>query len=177
MLTVEDNKKFDWRTISLVDCMKGNAMDVHYTIKIFEKLKGELEDKKLLKLYEKLIAPAIPVFRDMEYEGFLIDVDELAKLKDQIKTKLDTLEKDLTNSKYIPPGVNLNSSQQLVQVLFSMVRDKKTKEWNVDRTYGFGLYPFQMTEKGQPQTSDEVIVQLKDLVDEEYARRGLNVSR
>lgn len=175
MLTVEDNNKFDWRSISLMDCLKGNAMDTHYTIKIFNKLMEDLEEKKLTKLFEKLISPAIPVFRDMEYEGFLIDVDELNKLKAEISGKLANIEKQLIDSKYIPEGINLNSGQQLVQVLFSMVKNKKTKEWEIDRDFGFGLYPFQMTEKGQPQTSEEVLIQLKEMVDEEYASRGLNV--
>ena len=38
MLTVRNGKKFDWANISLVDCVRGNAMDAHFTLKVFNVL-------------------------------------------------------------------------------------------------------------------------------------------
>jgi DNA polymerase I-like protein with 3'-5' exonuclease and polymerase domains len=174
MLTVEDAKKFDWKTIPLADCLKGNAMDTFYTIRVFHKLLDMLKEKKLDRLYERLISPSIPVFRDMEYEGLLIDTNKLAELKEKIKAKITLLEENLRKSKGLPPNSNLNSDQHLVRILFSLVKNKKTKEWDVDPEYGFGLYPFNITDAGQPQTNDETLVMLRDMIDEEYVKRGLN---
>jgi DNA polymerase I-like protein with 3'-5' exonuclease and polymerase domains len=174
MLTVDNANKFDWKTIPLADCLKGNAMDTFYTIRIFHKLLDTLKEKKVDILYERLISPSIPVFRDMEYEGLLIDTNKLAELKEKIQVKIKVLEENLHKSKGLPPNVNLNSDQHLVRILFSLVKDKKTKEWVVDPDYGFGLYPFNRTKTGQPQTNDETLVMLKDMIEEEYSRRGLN---
>lgn len=172
MLTVEDNKKFDWRAIPLADCMKGNAMDTHYTAKIYYKLLEELKDKKLERLYERLISPATTIFRDMEYEGLLIDTNKLAQLKRDILAKLEILSANLKSCPGLPPDINLSSSHHLVLALFSLEKDDKN-EWNINEQYGFGLYPFAKTEKGQPQTNEETLVQLRDMVNEEYNRRGL----
>jgi DNA polymerase I-like protein with 3'-5' exonuclease and polymerase domains len=170
MLTVEDNKKFDWRNISLADCLKGNAMDTHYTAKIYYKLLEELQTKKLETLYERLISPATMIFRDMEYDGLLIDQKKLQELKADILAKLQTLEGKLKACKGLPPDINFSSSHHLVLTLFSLEREA-AGEWTINEQYGFGLYPFAKTDKGQPQTNEETMVQLRDMVNEEYRRR------
>lgn len=170
MLTVEDNKKFDWRSISLVDCLKGNAMDTHYTIKIYYKLLEELQDKKIEGLYEKLISPATVIFRDMEYDGLLIDQQKLQEIKTAILSKLQILDGNLKSCKGLPPDINFSSSHHLILTLFSLQKDT-AGEWIINEQYGFGLYPFAKTDKGQPQTNEETMVQLREMVNEEYRRR------
>ena len=173
MLTVEDNKKFDWKAISLTDCLQGNAMDTHYTGKIYFKLLEELRAKGLEKLYDKLISPATILFRDLEYEGLLIDTKKLADLDSKINWKINELAVKLNTSKGIPPGANFNSSHDLVKILFSLERNEE-KEWVVNADYGFQLYPISRTATGQPQTNEESMTALKELVDKEYVKRGFN---
>ena len=173
MLTVDDNKNFDWKAISLKDCLEGNAMDTHYTGKIYFKLLEELRAKGLEKLYDKLISPATIVFRDLEYEGMLIDPIKLQQLKLQIETKITELTEKLNASEGIPPGANFNSSHDLVKILFSLEKNEN-KEWVINEQFGFGLYPTSKTSTGQPQTNVESMTELKDLVDKEFSRRGLN---
>lgn len=172
MLTVED-KKFDWKTIPLEDCLKGNALDAHYTIKIYQKLLEELREKNLETLYAKLISPVTPILIKMEYDGLLVDQKELASLKSQILAKLALLEDQLKKSDGLPPEVNFSSSHDLIQILYSLKKNEN-KEWVVNDQYGFGLYPFSRTETEQPQTNEDTLVVLQEMVEEEFARRGLN---
>lgn len=171
MLTVDNNKKFDWANISLADCLKGNAMDAHYTAKIYAKLLEELQEKKLEKLYENLISPATVIFRDMEYDGILIDQEKLQQLKGNMEAKLGAIKSDMLSCNGLPSNPNFSSSQDLIKILYSLERDKETKEWQVSNDFGFGLYPFSKTDKDQPQTNEETLVQLKELVDKEYLKR------
>ena len=172
MLTVED-KKFDWTKISLEDCLVGNALDAHYTIKIYQKLLQELQEKNLENLYDKLISKVAPILIKMEYDGLLVDQKELASLKSQILAKLSLLEDRLKKSEGLPPDINFSSANDLIQTLYSLNKNKE-KEWVINDDYGFGLYPFSMTEKGQPKTDDETLTLLQEMVEKEYARRGLN---
>lgn len=176
MLTVSEGNKFDWTKIPLEDCLKGNALDAHYTIKIYQHLLEELQAKNLEVLYEKLISPVTPILMEMEYNGMHIDQEELANLKAAILKKLEDLTERLNKSEGLPPGANFSSSHDLIKILFSLERNKE-KEWIVDQNYGFGLYPFATTDKGQPQTTDEVITSLQEMVEQEYSRRGLNAKK
>lgn len=174
MLTKDNATKVDWTKIPILECMEGNALDAYYTVKIYNKLIEDVKTKRLEKLYDKLISPLTPILAEMEYEGLLIDTNKLADLKQQILTKLDQLKASFNTIDFIPSGVNFDSSHDLIKILYSLERDDK-KEWQVSESYGFGLYPFSKTDKGQPQTNDETLVQLKDIVEKEYSRRGLNV--
>ena len=175
MLTVENNTKFDWANIEMMPCLRGNAMDTYYTVKVYAKLIEEIQKKNLENLYLNLISPLSVVFRDIEFEGMLIDTDKLAEIKDQLAQKIQEVESYLMSSPRIPEGTNLASNQQLCQVLFSL-RKNKDKEWEVNDESGFGLYPFAYTTKDQPATNDETLMKMKELVDKEYVKRGFSGS-
>jgi DNA polymerase I-like protein with 3'-5' exonuclease and polymerase domains len=174
MLTVDNAKKFDWKKIPLDDCMEGNALDAFYTIKIYKHLLEELKKKNLEGLFEKLISPSIPIFRDMEYDGLLIDTKKLAELKEKIQEKLKMFEHNLTKSEGVPSDANFGSDRDLIKILYSLDKDPETKEWIISDAFGFQLYPFNKTDKGQPQTNDETLVLMRDMIEKEYSRRGLN---
>jgi DNA polymerase I-like protein with 3'-5' exonuclease and polymerase domains len=87
MLTVE-GKKFDWKNIPLIQCVEGNAKDTYATAKVYAKLLEEVRAKKLEKLYDKLISPLTVAFRDMEFEGLLIDEDKLNELDIELQKRL-----------------------------------------------------------------------------------------
>lgn len=174
MLTVSDSSKFDWKNISLIDCSEGNAMDTYFTAKVFLKLFSELKDKGLENLYEKLISPLSIEFSIMELEGMLIDPEKLNELKGVLATKIAEVEGALKTSPLVPDEINLNSSQQLCKVLFSLEKNPDTKEYELVEGVGFGLYPFKMTSKNQPSTDEETMTKLHSMVESEYVRRGLN---
>jgi DNA polymerase I-like protein with 3'-5' exonuclease and polymerase domains len=172
MLKVPDGNKFDWVNIPLDECMKGNAQDTYYTAKVYGKLLKDIRAKGLEKLYDKIISPVTPIFRDMEYNGILIDEVELAKLKAEIQAKLEKISGEMLSVEGIPPNSKL-TGDDLIKILYSLKKNKD-KEWEVDESVGFQLYPFSMTDKGQPKTDEETLIQMKELVDKEFLRRGLN---
>lgn len=174
MLTVSESSKFDWKNISLADCAEGNAMDTYFTAKVYLKLIDEVRDKGLEKLYEKLISPLSVAFSEMELEGMLIDQEKLQEIKSDLTRKIEDVEADLKKSPLVPEEINLNSSQQLCKVLFSLVKNSETKEYEVVDGVGFGLYPFEFTAKNQPSTSEETMTKLHSMVEAEYVKRGLN---
>jgi DNA polymerase I-like protein with 3'-5' exonuclease and polymerase domains len=171
MLTV-DGKKFDWRNIPLMQCADGNAKDTYATAKVYAKLLDEVRQKKLEKLYEKLISPLTIAFRDMEYEGLLIDEDKLNELDVEIEEKIRLADIALRESAGLGEEDNLNSTAQLVNIIYSFKKDEKGVWVQVDE-FGLGLYPFDFTKKGAPSTNEETLTKVKIMVEEEYTRRGL----
>jgi DNA polymerase I-like protein with 3'-5' exonuclease and polymerase domains len=177
MLTVDKSTKFDWKNIPFVECADGNAMDTYFTVKVYSKLLEELQAKNLETLYEKLISPLTLAFRDIEFEGLLIDENKVAELKVELESKIEEAESALLASDRIPDDINLRSNQALCKVLFSMEKNKKTGEWDIDEDVGFGLYPFEWTKGGQPSTNQETLSKVESMITEEYVRRGLNVEK
>jgi len=172
MLTVE-GKNFDWKNIPLIDCADGNAKDTYATAKVYLTLLNALREKKLEKLYEKLISPLTVAFRDIEYEGLLIDTDKMGELGKELLDKIGKAHKELAESAKIDDTYNLRSTKDLIKILYSLARESTDAEWEVVDNIGFGLYPFEFTKKGSPSTSEETIVKLKSMIDEECMSRGL----
>jgi|TARA_R110000824_G_C15202034_1_gene675769 DNA polymerase I-like protein with 3'-5' exonuclease and polymerase domains len=176
MLTVDKSTKFDWKNIPFVQCSEGNAMDTYFTLKVYGRLLEELQGKGLEALYEKLISPLTIAFRDIEFDGLLIDADKVASLKSELETKIEEAEVALLDTDRIPDDINLRSNQALCKVLFSMTRNKDTDGWDIDDSVGFGLYPFEWTKGGQPSTNQETLSKVESMITQEYVRRGLNVT-
>ena len=172
MLTVE-GKKFDWKNIPLNFCVEGNAKDTYGTARVYHKLLQELEERKLGKLYEKLIAPLTVSFRDMEFEGLLIDEDKLEELGEELMDKISKAELALRKAADLGDDINLNSTRDLIKVIFSLERNKDTKKYEVLEDFGLGLYPVEFTKKGAPSTNVETLVKVGQMVEEEYTARGL----
>ena len=47
MLTIDNPSKFDWANMDLGECMEGNAMDTHFTLKLFDLIVDRLEDNTM----------------------------------------------------------------------------------------------------------------------------------
>ena len=166
MLSVKNATKFDFKNIPLMDCVEGNAKDTNVTARVYVKLLHEVREKKLEGLYEKLISPLAIAFRDIEYEGLLIDVEKLDQLDLELKDKIKIADRDLRN---------LNSTTQLISVIYSFAKSE-SGEWLQSEDIGLGLYPFEFTKKGAPSTNEETLSKVKNMVEEEFvSRRLMNV--
>ena len=172
MLTVE-GKKFDWKNIPLNFCVEGNAKDTYGTARVYHKLLQELEERKLGKLYEKLIAPLTMAFRDIEYEGLEIDEVKLEELGAELEDKKGKAERALRDAAGLDDEINLNSTRDLIKIIFSLEKKDKAKEYTVIEDFGLGLYPFQFTKKGAPSTNEETLVKVGQMVRDEFTARGL----
>jgi len=79
---------------------------------IFKKLK----EKNLEKVYEEIEKPIIPVVKDMEEHGILIDKKYFEKLSEEYHKELDSLTKKIY--KMAGTEFNINSPKQLGEILF-----------------------------------------------------------
>ena len=176
MITVE-GKKFDWKNIPLNFCAEGNAKDTYGTARVYHKLLQELEERKLGKLYEKLIAPLTIAFRDIEYEGLEIDEQKLEELGKELLDKIEKAERALRDAAKLDDEINLNSTKDLIKIIFSLEKKGKDKQYTLMEDFGLGLYPFQFTKKGAPSTNEETLVKVAQMVEEEFMSRGLKIEQ
>ncbi|HEK85528.1 MAG TPA: DNA polymerase I [Candidatus Aminicenantes bacterium] len=105
-----------------------SCQDAHLALKLSEVLWPEIEKKQLARLYEEIERPLIEVLAEMEIRGIKVDLERLRTLSAELEKKLRQLEKQI----YEMSGqeFNLNSPQQLSQVLFyklNLPASKKTR--------------------------------------------------
>jgi len=97
---------------------------------LWPRIKGE----KLDKLYREIELPLVEVLADMEIGGVKIDTQALRNLSSELNTELEYLKKKIFGAS--GEEFNLNSPQQLADVLFNKMklpassRTKKTKGYS-----------------------------------------------
>jgi DNA polymerase-1 len=102
--------------------------DVFGSLCLFEEQRPELEKQELWQLFSEVEGTLIPVLAAMEENGILLDKEVLQGLTKEFGAQLDELEQDI----YELAGhvFNINSSQQLAEVLFDelgLPKGRKTK--------------------------------------------------
>ena len=103
--------------------------DADITLMAADILKPRLEEIGLMELFEKVELPLIPVLMRMEHRGILVDTQRLKDLSKMFGLQMEKLEQEI----YVLAGekFNINSSQQLGQILFDKLNlpvQKKTKK-------------------------------------------------
>ncbi len=103
--------------------MYGNTEDFEVA---YEKIFKTLKEKKLDKVYEEIEKPIIPIIKEMEEHGILLDKKYFAKLGSEYHAELSRL----TNKIYKMAGTefNINSPKQLGEVLFGKMGMKSGKK-------------------------------------------------
>ena len=137
MLTVSNPKTFNWRDIPLEDCCEGNAMDTHYTHRLYYDLMEQLEQKnnpRLMKLLEHVIMPALEEFSMMEYLGLDVSPTILEEVGKDLYNKDMVKEDELYSFRQVEKTDSLASLDNLQKVLYT-------------REGGFELYPPIVTGK------------------------------
>jgi len=94
--------------------------DADFAYRLVNRFKPELEKNNLLKLFNEIEMPLVPVLEVMEKNGVKIDVEFLAKLKKEMEKKKKNLEEKI----YKLAGIefNINSPQQLKTILFRKLK-------------------------------------------------------
>ena len=77
---------------------------------------SELKENNLMKVYEDIELPLIPIVKKMEERGILLDTKFLEKLSKKYHVELDALSKSIF--KQAGTEFNINSPKQLGEVLF-----------------------------------------------------------
>lgn len=76
----------------------------------------ELERRMLLPIFEQIEKPIIPMVKEMERFGIMIDQEYFTKVQARMKEQLAGIEKAITKETGI--SINLNSPKQLSELLF-----------------------------------------------------------
>ena len=121
------------------------AEDADVTLQLHRVLHAALENEPaLLRIYEEIEQPLVPVLLEMEHRGVLVNRELLKKQSGEIAKRLAELEVEAHQSAGQP--FNLDSPKQLQEILF-------TKQ---------GLPVRQKTRTGQPSTAEDVLAELAE---------------
>ncbi|MBU4268445.1 MAG: DNA polymerase I [Acidobacteria bacterium] len=102
---------------------------------LVEKLLPQLRDKQLLDLYREIEMPLLHVLLNMEWHGIAIDRAFLKKAATRLQEQIASTEKEV--QELAGYEFNLNSSQQLAELLFEKMNlplNKKTRKTKVQST-------------------------------------------
>ncbi len=96
------------------------AADAETALRLVAILKADLERAGGLKLLDEIELPLITVLADMEMEGILIDLPCFAAMSQELETRLSEIARRVYQS--VGQEFNLNSTQQLSNILFTRLR-------------------------------------------------------
>ncbi len=118
--------------------------DAHVTLRLMEPLKKKLEEDGLMRVFQEVEMPLMPVLARMERNGVCLDTQTLAETGKHFEERLATLESEIYELAGHP--FLLTSPRQVGEVLFAELRlnDKAKK-----------------TKSGQYSTGEEVLEAIK----------------
>ena len=158
MITLRNANQFDWSSLGLEECARGNALDASFTLRIYEVLLEKLEENGTYNTFDKLLSPLFPVFAEIEYAGLDVNPNELGNVGRTLMNLLVDIEDSLYMTDKVAKTANLTSTADLIQVLYG--------------EDGFGFYPPKITEKGKPSTDKQTLDTLLGQIDTELEKRG-----
>ena len=138
-------KQISFSQVDLDTACRYAAEDADVTLRLHHALWPLLESEpKLLKVYEDIEIPLVPVLAGMEQHGVLIDVNELRMQSQQLGKRMHELQKEAWQS--AGREFNLDSPKQLQAILFDEL----------------GLPAKLKTPTGQPSTNEEALEAIAD---------------
>ncbi len=96
------------------------AADAEITLRLMPIMKRELERVNGVKILEEIDLPLSPVLGEMEMTGALIDAEFFTQMSKDLAKRLSEIEKEIFA--YVGKTFNINSPQQLSDVLFNYLR-------------------------------------------------------
>lgn len=117
--------------IAIEDAAPYAAADAEICLQLYPLLKKDLARVDATKLLNEMEMPLVGVLAKMEMAGILLDVPFFSEMSEKLATRLAEIEKEVVE--LVGKAFNLNSTQQLSDVLFSRLglqppdRTRKTK--------------------------------------------------
>ena len=96
------------------------AADAEIPLRLMPLLQADLKRVDGLKLMEEIELPLITVLANMEMTGILLDLPFFASMTEELQERLNEIAKQVYDS--VGKEFNLNSTQQLSEVLFNRLR-------------------------------------------------------
>ncbi|MGD8403544.1 MAG: DNA polymerase I [Anaerolineales bacterium] len=96
------------------------AADAEITLRLMPILQEDLERVGGMNLMEEIEMPLVTILADMEMSGILLDQDFFSKMSEELQSRLNEIAKQVYDS--VGKEFNLNSTQQLSDVLFNRLR-------------------------------------------------------
>ncbi|PHI20442.1 DNA polymerase I [Lewinellaceae bacterium SD302] len=129
-------KQLSMRDVPVAKVSEYACEDADLTMQLYRAIEPEVEEEGLMKLYEEIEAPLIPVLAKMEMEGIRLNSEFLNEYSVVLTAQMQELEKEI----YEEAGVefNLGSPKQIGEVLFDKMeipykgRKTKTGQYKTD---------------------------------------------
>ncbi len=102
--------------VSLQAAALYSSEDADYTLRLYRRLKEDLEAHAMLDLLEDIEMPLVPVLADMEKTGVRIDLDVFDSLRERFTREIALIEEEIY--KLAGGEVNLRSVPQMRELLF-----------------------------------------------------------
>ncbi len=102
--------------VSLEAATAYSGEDADYTLRLYGRLKEDLEAHSMLDLLEDIEMPLVPVLADMEKTGVRIDLDVFDALRERFTREIALIEEEIY--KLAGGEVNLRSVPQMRELLF-----------------------------------------------------------
>jgi DNA polymerase-1 len=136
-------KQLSFNQISLDQAAPYAAEDADIALRLHQQIYSQLtSEEQLLKVFNELEMPLLPVLAQIEQNGALLDVVLLQQHSIELGKRLEALEKQAFELAEQP--FNLASPKQLAEVLFDKLK----------------LPVLKKTKKGAPSTAEEVLQEL-----------------
>jgi len=122
------------------------AADAVVPLRLQPVLQEKLEKDNAIHLFKQMEMPLIPVLMEMEQTGIMLDIPFFEEMSAELNRKMGEIEQQIYAS--VGQSFNINSTQQLAQILFNVLR----------------IPPPQGTKKtasGQYSTSADVLDELR----------------
>lgn len=120
----------------------------------YKMLMKDIDENKLTYVFKEIELPIMPIIKNMQDYGVLIDVDYLKKLSNEYHKNLNVYEKNIW--KYAGREFNINSPKQLGEILFD---EMKISDIKVDGA----KVRMKKTAGGARSTRESELEKLKDL--------------
>ncbi len=116
--------------------------------KAYEYIFKKLKEKGLEKVYEEIEKPIIPIVKEMQEWGILIDKEYFEKISKEYHQELDKL----TAKIYKIAGIefNINSPKQMGEVLFGKMGMKSSKKKNASGSFSTKVSVLEELEEDNP---------------------------
>jgi DNA polymerase-1 len=123
--------------VSLEKVVPYACQDADLALALSEKLWPMVREQKLDRLYRELEQPLIELLAEMEIWGVKVDREALEQLSAELGSQLEKLEKKIFALSGCP--FNLNSPQQLADVLFHKIQLQPSRKTRITKRYSTSL--------------------------------------